>query len=216
MMTKEEIKKLLLSFTQEDYYKNVDLHIHSYESDGTLSPIEIVKQAKERNLKYIAIADHNTIDAYINTNILAEDIVIPAVEFDCYYKGNLLHILGYGINIDSPVLKSMYSQTKAGRSKNIVRLFNLRHPNEVINKIKESGGIAIWAHPACCWTFSLEKMLQDLIEMGIEGIEVYYPYHGLRGILKFYSKEHVNKLADKYNLIKTGGTDSHGKKLFQN
>ena len=85
---------------------------------------------------------------------------------------------------------------------------------EVIERIKEAGGIPILAHPACCWTFSLEEMLKDLIVRGLEGIEVYYPYKGLRGILKFYNKEFINSLADKYKLIKTGGTDSHKKELI--
>ena len=213
-MIKKDLKKLLLSFNQEDFYKNVDLHIHSYESDGKLSPVEIVKQAKERNLKYIAISDHNSIDAYLNTNILSEEIVIPAVEFDCFYKGTLLHVLGYGIDIDNKELKNICAKTKAGKTFNIIRLFQLRNPKIVIDIIKEAGGIAVWAHPACCWAISLDKMTRELIEFGLDGMEVYYPYNGLRGILKFYSRNYVLELAEKYNLIKTGGTDSHGRNLL--
>lgn len=213
-MIRDDLKNLLLSFTEADFYKNADLHIHSYESDGQLSPLEIVKQAKERNLKYIAVCDHNSIDAYWNTNILSEEIVIPAVEFDCFYKGTLIHILGYGIDIENKRIHNLCAKTKAGKSKNIVRLFNLRSPKNVIEAIKDAGGIAVWAHPACCWALSMDKLAQDLAGFGIEGMEVYYPYNGLRGILKFYSKEYIKSLADKYNLIKTGGTDSHGKVLL--
>lgn len=212
-MIREDLKNLLLSFDEKDFYKNVDLHIHSYESDGEMSPVEIIKQAKERNLKYIAICDHNTINAYLSTNILVEDMVIPAVEFDCFYKGTLMHIIGYGIDIDNKELKGLYSESKAGTSFNIVRLFQMRKPKEVIEKIKNAGGIAVWAHPACCWAISLDDITKDLISFGLDGMEVYYPYHGLRGILKFYKKEYIKELAEKYNLIKTGGTDSHGKKL---
>lgn len=213
-MIKEDLKKLLLSFNKEDFYKNVDLHIHSYESDGKLSPNEIVEQAKARHIKYISISDHNSIDAYLNTNILSEEMVIPAVEFDCFYKGTLLHILGYGIDIDNKEIRNSCAKTKAGKTFNIVRLFKLRNPKSIINTIKKAGGIAIWAHPACCWTFSLEKMTLDLIEFGLDGMEVYYPYNGLRGILKFYSRKYILELAEKYNLIKTGGTDSHGEYLL--
>lgn len=213
-MTRDELKNLLLSFTEEDFYKNVDLHIHSEESDGKLNAVEILKQAKERNLKHIAICDHNTVDAYRNTNILADDIVIPAVEFDCVYKGCLMHILGYGINIDDRNLSQYYSKSKAGKTSNLVRLFNLRSPKEIIKAIKEAGGIAIWAHPACCWVLNLEKTAQELIEFGLDGIEVYYPYNDLRGLLKFYPRQKVKEIAEKYNLIKTGGTDSHNNKLL--
>lgn len=213
-MIRDDLKKLLLSFKEEDFYKNVDLHIHSYESDGKLNPLEIVKQAKERNMKYIAISDHNSIAAYINTNILSEDIVIPAVEFDCFYKGTLMHILGYGIDIDNIELSKLYAKNKAERSLNLIRLFKMRSPKDVISKIKQAGGVAVWAHPACCWAISLDKITRDLISFGLDGIEVYYPYNGLRGILKFYSKGYILKLAEKYNLIKTGGTDTHGEELI--
>ena len=47
-MRKEELKNLLLSFGEEDYCKNIDLHIHSNESDGKLTPNEIVEQAQKK------------------------------------------------------------------------------------------------------------------------------------------------------------------------
>ena len=91
---------------------------------------------------------------------------------------------------------------------------NLRSPSKVIELINTAGGIAVLAHPACLWTLSLDKFVKELIDMGLEGLEVYYPYNGLRGILKFHSKKEIIDIADKYNLIKTGGTDSHGTKLI--
>ena len=49
--------------------------------------------------------------------------------------------------------------------------------------------------------------------MGLEGIEVYYPYNGLRSIVKFHSRRTIDAIAEKYNLVKTGGSDFHGTKL---
>lgn len=213
-MQKEELKNLLISLNETDYYNNADLHIHTNESDGKMSPVEAAENAKNKPLKYFSVTDHNTIDAYINTNILKEESLITGVEFDCFYKWNLIHILGYGINIDNNELKSLYSTSKLGSTFNIFRLFNLRNPKEVIEKINKAGGIAVLAHPCCYWTLSLDKMVKELMEFGLEGIEAYYPYNGLRRIVKFHSKKSVIEIADKYNLIKTGGTDSHGKKLL--
>lgn len=214
-MIREELKNLLLSFKETDFYNNVDLHVHSNESDGEMTPYEIVEQAKSQNKKYIAICDHNTIDAYLSTNILREEMVIPAVEFDCFYKGVLIHILGYGINVDNEEIKSIFATSKMGKTHNIFRLFNLRNPKEVIEKIIKAGGIPVLAHPACYWCLNLENFVKELMQMGLEGVEVYYPYNGLRGIIKFHSKKSVLEIAEKNNLIKTGGTDSHGKKLLQ-
>ncbi len=213
-MTKEDLKNLILSFKEEDYYKNVDLHIHSCESDGEMTPYEIVEQAKQKGKKFIAISDHNTIDAYLSTNILKEKIVIPAVEFDCFYKGILIHIIGYGINIDNEEIKYLYASNNLGKKFNLYRLFKLRDPKTVIEKIKNAGGIAVLAHPACYWCINIDSFIKSLIDIGLEGIETYYPYRGLRGILKFHLKSTIINIAEKYNLIKTGGTDSHHKKLL--
>ena len=64
--------------------KIIDLHIHTNISDGALTPKEIIDEAKKNNVHTIAIADHDTIDAYTkklfnyakNNNIN----IIPAVE----------------------------------------------------------------------------------------------------------------------------------------
>ncbi len=212
-MQKEELKNKLLSLKESDFYTFADLHIHSNESDGRMTPVEIVINAQRKYLKLISVTDHNTIDAYLNTNILKEDILITGVEFDCLYKGVLIHILGYGFDIDNEEMKSLYSETKTGCRFNLYRLFKLRNPREVIEKINKAGGIAVLAHPCCYWVINLDNMVKELVDIGLEGIEVYYPYNGLRRIVKFHSRKDVTKIADKYNLIKTGGTDSHGRKL---
>ncbi len=213
-MIKEELKNLLLSLKEEDYVSNVDLHIHSSESDGNLAPDKIVEQAKQKGLKYIAISDHNTIDAYLKTNILSSNIVIPAVEFDCFFKGVLIHILGYGINIDNKEIKSLFSKSEKGKKSNFVRIFALRNPKVVIEKIKKAGGIAILAHPCCYWTLNLEKFIASLVDMRLDGVETYYPYMGARGVVKFHANKKVIEIAEKYNLIKTGGSDFHGEDYF--
>ena len=213
-MRKEELKKLLLSFVEDDYLGGVDLHIHSNESDGKLDPKSILEQAQKKGLRYIAISDHNTIDAYLNTNILSDDMVIPAVEFDCLYRGVLIHILGYGFNIDNKEIRALCAKGKCGRKYNICRVFALRNPKKVIQAINNAGGVAVLAHPCCYWTFNLDDFIGSLAQIGIEGVEVYYPYRGLRSIVKFHSRKKIADIADKYNLIKTGGSDFHGKELL--
>ena len=213
-MIREELKSLLLSFNEEDYCKNLDLHIHSCFSDGVLAPNEIAKLAKENNKKYIAIADHNTLDAYLSTNVLSEPVVIPAVEFDCFYKGNMIHILGYGINIDNQELRELCSKSDWGKKHILYRIFKLRNPKEVIDIIHKADGIAVLAHPACYYSFNFDNFIGELVNFGVDGLEVYYPYRFLRALLKFRTIKTVSDIADKYNLIKTGGTDSHGKKLL--
>lgn len=206
----KDYKELIKSFTKEDYENDVNLHIHSTFSDGGASVDEIIGQAKEKGLKYIAISDHNTLNAYLQTDILNEEIVIPAIEFDCWYGTVFLHMLGYGVDVNNPELQALCAKTKRGTEADWVRIFSFKHPKKVIKAIHNAGGIAVLAHPACCFTASLNRLVKNLVKLGLDGIEVYYPYCRHRKIVKFHTIKAVERLADKYNLIKTGGTDEHG------
>jgi len=72
---------------------------------------------------------------------------------------------------------------------------------EVIDIIKDAGGIAVIAHPGLN---NVSQMLPTLVENGIEGIEVYHSDH-----TKSVAKE-LEQFAHKHNLLITGGSDCHG------
>ena len=44
--------------------KKIDLHIHTTMSDGFLTPKEVIDEANKNGVYAIAIADHDTIEAY--------------------------------------------------------------------------------------------------------------------------------------------------------
>ena len=77
--------------------KYIDLHTHSTASDGSMSPSEIVRHAKEIGLYAIALTDHDTVDgvreALEEGNRLDVE-VIPGIEISVEYKPEM-HILGY-------------------------------------------------------------------------------------------------------------------------
>ena len=78
---------------------------------------------------------------------------------------------------------------------------------QAINIIRQAGGVPVLAHPAHLHIEAeqeLEVLLQKLKSIGLAGIEVYYPGHSARQI-NLYSK-----MAGKYDLLMTGGTDFHG------
>jgi len=89
-------------------------------------------------------------------------------------------------------------------------LFQSRHPKKVIDAIHNAGGIAVLAHPCCCFVINLDNYVKKLKKLGIDGIEIHYPYTRFRGLVKFSSRHLPQKLALKYNLIPTGGSDEHG------
>lgn len=80
----------------------VDLHIHSTASDGSLNPADIVRQAAERGLSAIALADHDTVGgiapAIEAAKILPKLKVIPAIELSTDVPQGEVHVLGYFID----------------------------------------------------------------------------------------------------------------------
>lgn len=73
--------------------------------------------------------------------------------------------------------------------------------DEVIKLIHDEKGLVSLAHPGL---IDNKEIINYCIEAGIDGIEVIHPKHTDEDISRFSS------LADKYNLIKTGGSDWHG------
>lgn len=203
-------KELIKSFTEEDYKnKRVNLHIHTTFSDGNGDFEEIVRQGK--TYKAIAISDHNTVEGYFENEV--PDYLIPAVEFDVWCGYVFMHLLAYGLDVNSEELKPFLAKNKKETELDIVRIFAKRDIKKLINAIHKAGGIAVIAHPACCWALSLDRFIKKLKSYGLDGVEVFYPYERHRGIIKFHTVKTVKRVAEKYNLIMTGGTDLHGEVL---
>jgi 3',5'-nucleoside bisphosphate phosphatase len=209
------MKNFFKNIKEEDYYSKVNLHIHSSLSDGRLNPSEIIAEAKKQHLEIISITDHNTLEAYKTIDNKNSDglKIITGIEFDCWHDMNMIHILGYEIDINNEKLNNLCSKDKLGKSYDFVRFFNRRKAADVINAVKNAGGVAVLAHPASYLSFNLRKLVLELKELGLDGLEVYYPYSGHKKLTKIHSKEYLLKLANELDLIVTGGSDCHGCKL---
>lgn len=198
-------------YTKQDFIeKKVNLHIHTNFSDGEADAFDILKQAKEKGYKRIAISDHNTVEVH---KIIQDEILLPAVEFDVWCGYVFMHLLAYGIDVNNEELQTFYANNKKETKLDIIRIFSKRDIKKLIKAIHSAGGIAVLAHPACCWALNLDRFVKKLVSYGLDGIEVYYPYPRWRKYLRFSDSNQIEKIADKYNLIKTGGTDLHGKFL---
>ena len=86
--------------------KTIDLHMHSYYSDdGEFTPEELVRKCSSSGIKVMAIADPNSVRANARGKLEAAKAgitYIPAIEIDCTFRGVNLHVLGYGIEYESP------------------------------------------------------------------------------------------------------------------
>lgn len=89
--------------------KTADLHIHSYYSDGTMSPEEILAGAIKKGVGLISLTDHDILEgtAELQELCLQEDIhYLPGVELDTLEKGINYHVLAYGINLKDVAFSS--------------------------------------------------------------------------------------------------------------
>ncbi len=98
----------------------IDLHTHSYFSDGSMSPTNLVKSASEKGLRAIALTDHDTADG-VNEAIEAGKKfgveVISGIEFSTVSEGET-HILGYGIDVNNKELQNAINDANRLRLEN--------------------------------------------------------------------------------------------------
>jgi len=80
-------------------------------------------------------------------------------------------------------------------------------PRQALEMIHESGGLPVLAHPTQLRTENdaqLERIIKDLLDLGLAGMEVIHSDHDAALVEKY------SALADRFNLLKTGGSDFHG------
>lgn len=94
----------------------LDLHCHSTYSDGTLSPKQLIKKAKNLGIKMFSITDHDTINAQKEAIEYSRKLnlkYVPGVEINAEFP-TLMDILGYGIDINNDylnfILETIYNK----------------------------------------------------------------------------------------------------------
>lgn len=283
-----------------EYSINADLHNHTTGSDGKQSPLMFLLRAKNRGRKVVSITDHSSIKGYkqlekqiryyakksLNEknvitakrllNVLDSLNLMTGVEVITSYKGIIIEIHGYDIDIDKlnaklqekskelePVNKVLYEGLNKGITNtgitfnrdvlenvdedrllwvfyeelmsheenrrifgNITNvdtlkkfiynyLYNPKSPffvdmsstrptiQDVIQCIHEAGGKAVLAHPVRYNQLDMRKEIDEIIKLGLDGLEVYYPDQN-----KEYREFLLQKVIE-YGLISTGGSDDH-------
>jgi predicted metal-dependent phosphoesterase TrpH len=244
----------------------VDLHIHSTASDGKYKPAALIAKAAELGLKFISLADHDSVAGILPAIEAAKAFpgltFIPGVEISTDLPDGEAHILGYFIDYTDPdfekaLEKFRDSRTSRGRrmveklgglgikidwarvqeiagdgsigrphvaqamlEKGYVKTFEeafdkyIGHggpayverekltPEEAVALILRAKGIPVLAHPFT--VKNSEAIIKSLKKAGLIGIEAYYKDNTPAAI------QATLKLAGKYSLIATGGTDYHG------
>ena len=117
------------------------------------------------------------------------------------YKQHIMQALmecGYTTTIFGDLYNMLFS--KESRI-NVLMESTYPEPAEIIEAIHEAGGIAVLAHPGFYDNFEL---LEELIPLGLDGVEVWHPENTPE------QQELLISIAKKNDLLMTGGSDFHG------
>jgi len=128
--------------------KWADLHIHTYYSDSTASPQEVVDEAVAAGLSCIAITDHDVVDAIDPAMAAAKAHgleIIPGIELSSELNGKDIHILGYGFNHKSSPLVDKLGEIQQARLDRMAKM---------IEKLKTLGINNITMEEVCAKTKS--------------------------------------------------------------
>jgi len=115
-----------------DLYE-VDLHCHTTESDGLLSPTGLVQLAAKLGLKGIGITDHDTIQGWeeaVEAGNTYKMRILKGLELNTNWEGKEVHILGYEMDKSATCLSNKLKDLRKEREKRIV---------EILNRLKEMG-----------------------------------------------------------------------------
>ena len=117
------------------------------------------------------------------------------------YKQHIMQALmecGYTTTIFGDLYNMLFK--KESRI-NVLMESTYPEPSEIIEAIHEAGGIAVLAHPGFYDNFEL---LDELIPLGLDGVEVWHPENTPE------QQELLISIAKKNDLLMTGGSDFHG------
>ncbi len=101
-----------------------DLHTHSCVSDGTYSPSEVVRLARESGIDLLALTDHDTVYGVKEAMLTGEQLgvfVMPGIEIDTMHSEEI-HILGLCIDPHNAKLAESLRSQMARRNERNVRM----------------------------------------------------------------------------------------------
>jgi len=165
-----------------------DLHLHTNLGDGTASPRRVLEVARQRDLKVIAVTDHDHLEGAKRLQDLMERENVRDIK------------LIWGVEVTT-------------RDGHFLGLFLKKAPRMLlrveaaIEQIKEQGGLCVIPHPMGRLVPSLSRRkIEDLLTRGypIDAIETYNPSPANAAM-----RDEVRRLNAQWGLAETGSSDAH-------
>lgn len=132
-----------------------DLHIHTYYSDGKLSPADVAAFAARAGVGLVSVTDHDTVcgNAEAQKYCTEKGIAfVCGIEVSAYFGDVKIHTLGYGMDINNADLKGFLNELKAGA---------VKRSEDIIFKLNRAG-VALSLEEAAAERYSAETPLHAM------------------------------------------------------
>ncbi|MBQ7541145.1 MAG: PHP domain-containing protein [Clostridia bacterium] len=181
-----------------DHARGRKAHLLCYLPD---SPDRLEGLCRRNLLESKKVSQYMILKASLLYPVTPEFIIKCATGSTGVYKQHILHAMmesGLTDRIYGDLHRQLFSPDSEN---NVLREGSYPEPKEILEAIHDAGGIAVLAHPALYDSFDL---LDELIEDGLDGVEVWHPSAQEETVVR------LQKIAKKNGLLMTGGSDFHG------
>ena len=120
-----------------------DLHCHSYYSDGSCSPQELVDEAVKAGFSGLSITDHDVLQSYPEALPYATQqgiLLISGVELSTVCEEESIHVLGYAFLPQDPALLEfcrIYRERRELRNQKILDNLKLHGIDVTMEEVKQ-------------------------------------------------------------------------------
>ena len=139
------------------WYKG-NIHCHSINSDGDLSPSSIATRYYEAGYQFLSITDHNILTVLSEFSEEKDFVFIKGVEFTYDLKSTYIHINGIGLNYLPEI--------------NFPPTDLIQGMNNIVNLIYKQNAFSIINHPNWRWAYN------DLEISKIQKVNAFEVYNG--------------------------------------
>ena len=118
----------------------IDLHVHTTASDGQYTPSQIIQKASEKNIKVIAITDHDTTAGLKEALEEGKKLgvsVVPGIELNITFPTGEFHLLGHGLKEPSKSLISIVENVIKNRNDRNLQIIEKMNADGVPLTIEE-------------------------------------------------------------------------------
>ena len=214
------LRQVFRSIESESCPHVYNFHMHTNHSDGQLQPESLMKQAIALSLTGFAITDHHRVSGYQiaqqwldhwQNSPEAVGKTVPHFWVGAEITSQLLeaevHILGFAFDPEHGAIVP-YLQGEAPKGE-------AAQAAQVIAAIHQAGGLAVLAHPFR-YRRSPDDLIPAAVNCGMDGVETYYAYNNPKPWRASPNEtKQIRQLSDRYHLLNTCGTDTHGMSLLQ-